>query len=528
MNRNIDRFVRQMRDQVAQLEVPREIADRFGGYRDDPVAFCREILDVESATRRSSGEAYQFAVLEDVATTPRVAVRSGHGIGKSAIDAWAAVWWLLTRPYSRVVVLAPEFSRQIRAILFSEIRKWVRRSKVPLPLNVMASRVLVQGHGEEWSATGMSTAGDVDRLEGFHAEGGVLVIVDEMKGVPSAAFDAVQGALTGFEDARLLVTSVPGGSGAGPFWKACQDTERWRVHHIPSTDSSLVSLAWVEDRAKDWGASSPLYQTRVLGGFASSGEGVLFPLTLLEAATGREPEGAVAVHSLGVDVARSVAGDFNCIVRHCQDGRVEVVRTWRSTDLMETTDAVMHTVVLSGATNIAVDVGGVGAGVADRLRELGHNVIDVHFGGAAADPKRFRNKRAEMFWNLREMLETGAVALPEDDELAADLSALRYIFTADGRIQIESKDDCRKRLGRSPDRADALVLALEATGAHGSADVEKAAEAFGDITDSLRTRGGMTDDLPPDVDPPSRQELGLADPIRPGMFDYVDDGRYRR
>ena len=125
-------------------------------------------------------------------------------------------------------MLAPEYSRQIRAILFSEMRKWVRRAAEPLPVTVHASRAIIDGYGEEWSATGMSAAGEVDRLEGFHAESGVLVIVDEMKGVPQDAFDAVQGALTGLEDSRLLVTSVPGGAGTGPFWKACQDERRWR------------------------------------------------------------------------------------------------------------------------------------------------------------------------------------------------------------------------------------------------------------------------------------------------------------
>ena len=150
----------------------------------------------------------------------------------------------------------------------------------------------------------------------------------------------------------------------------------------------------------------------------------------------------------------------------------------------------------------------------------------MHFGGGASDPKRFRNKRAEMFWDLREALEAGTVALPEDDELAADLSALRYEFTQDGRIQIESKDDCRKRLGRSPDRADALVLSLEAAGSGSALDMSGIAAEFEDITDSLRTRGGMVDDLPPEVDPPSRSELGLADyRIGIGFMDFPQDPR---
>ena len=176
MSRNIARYVRQLREQVARLEVPEVIEEQFGRYGKDPVSFCRDVLGVSSATRRSSGEPYQFTVLEDLQRFPRVAVRSGHGVGKSAIDAWAALWWLVTRPFSRVIVLAPEYSRQIRAILFSEMRKWTRRAGGRLPVTVYASRAIVEGYGEEWSATGMSAAGDVDRLEGFHAEGGVLVI----------------------------------------------------------------------------------------------------------------------------------------------------------------------------------------------------------------------------------------------------------------------------------------------------------------------------------------------------------------
>ena len=98
---------------------------------------------------------------------------------------------------------------------------------------------------------------------------------------------------------------------------------RWRVHHIPSPDSDHVSPVWVEDRAVGWGVGSPLYQTRVMGEFADAGEGVLFPLTLMESAIGRDVR-AAAGDTLGVDVARSTAGDLNCVAR-CQGGRVEIV-----------------------------------------------------------------------------------------------------------------------------------------------------------------------------------------------------------
>jgi phage terminase large subunit len=465
----LERYVRDLAAKAARLEVPQVVGEQFARYRDDPVGFVREVLGGQSATRRSTGSSYQFAILADLVHHPRVAVRSGHGVGKSALDAWAALWWLLSRPFSRVVVLAPEFSRQIRAVLFSEIRKWARRSARPLPVSVLAARVLVEGHGEEWSAVGMSTAGDVNRLEGFHAEGGVLVICDETKGIPQDAFDAVQGALTSLEDSRLLVTSVPGGAGAGPFWKVCQDPARWVVHHVPSTDSSLVAPSWCADRARDWGVGSPLYQTRVLGEFAEAGEGVLFPLPLLEAAMERPGDpSAMQPGSLGVDVARSVAGDLNVVAR-CFAGRLEIIETWRSPDLMHTVDRVLRIVATTGLRRAAVDVGGPGGGVADRLRQLGYDVLPVAFGGTAVDTgpasqvpasRRFRNRRAQLFWALREALERGQVALAEDDEVRADLAALRYGFTPDGRLVIEEKDAIRQRLGRSPDRADALALAL--------------------------------------------------------------------
>jgi hypothetical protein len=114
MTRNIDRWVRAMKADVEALQVPSRVEDAFGRYRDRPVTFCRDVLGADSATRRSDGSSYQFDVLNDVVRHPRVAVMSGHGVGKTAIDAWAALWWLLTRPMSRVLVLAPEYSRQIR------------------------------------------------------------------------------------------------------------------------------------------------------------------------------------------------------------------------------------------------------------------------------------------------------------------------------------------------------------------------------------------------------------------------------
>ncbi len=458
--RDLDRWLRQQRDRVERIEFPEAIEETFGQYRHDPVGFCREVLGVESATRLSDGELYQFTILQDVADHPRVVVKSGHGVGKSAVNAWAALWWLLTRSMSRVIIVAPEFSRQVRAVLFAEIRKWARRATVPLPVTVMAHRAIVEGYGEEWSALGLP-ATEPDRIEGLHSEAGVLLILDETKGISQGVYDALQGALTGLKENRLLVTSTPGGP-SGPFYRIwAKGGERWVHHHVPGTDSSIVHSQWCEDRAREWGIGSPLYQARVLGEFPDAGEGVLFPLSLLEDATQREleiPENARV--TLGVDVARSIAGDLNCIAVS-RGGNLERVITWRSADTMATVQRVVQEAAMYGAKRVVVDTTGIGAGVTDRLRQLGYEVDAVMFGGKASDAQRFRNIRSEMFWRLRELLERGKVALNVEDaeELIADLSALTYSFTQDGKIALDSKDEVRKRLGRSPDRGDAVALA---------------------------------------------------------------------
>lgn len=460
MNRTMDgenRRLDALERKIALLTVPRGRQADFARYREDPVAFREEILGYPSATRRSSGEPYQDVILQAVQSHSRVAIQAGHGVGKTRVLASLALWWLLPRPYSRVVIVAPQFERQVRGVVFSELARLARRARTPLPLQLLAGQVSVTGYGLSWGIVGLPATAP-DRIEGQHAEGGLLLLLDETKGVPQDCFDALMGALTGGEDSRLVVASTPGGT-SGPFYRACTDqTGRWKVFRLSAEDSSLVSPAWCADRGHDWGRESPLYQSRVQGEFADAGDGQLFGLALLEHAMGR-PAVENGTVTVGVDVARSISGDQNCIAV-ARGGKVERLVLWRSPDLMATVSRVAQEVAMTQSKTIRVDATGVGSGVVDRLRELRFPVEEVHFGGAASDPTRFRNLRAELFWGLRESLESGAAGLPDDDELVADLVGLRYAFDQAGRVIIEAKDETRRRLGRSPDRADAVALAL--------------------------------------------------------------------
>jgi phage terminase large subunit len=428
----------------------------FTEYRDDPARFVVEVLGVESAVRRSDGVLYQRVWLQSVLDHPRNAFLTGYGCGKTRFLAMASAWWLVTRPYSKVVICAPQLTRQVSQQAFAELRRVVRRATVRLPIEAFAHFANVEGHSAgEWGIIGLP-ATEPDRIEGQHAEGGLLLMLDETKGISQGVFDALQGALSGGDDSRLVVASTPGGT-SGPFWKACNSSS-WQVHTLSSEDSSLVSPQWCEDRANEWGKESALYVTRVQGRFADTADGQLFGLDLLDKSSQRSDQPSTGDVVLGVDVSRSVAGDQNCVCV-CRGGRVERFVLWRSPDLEPTIARIIQEALATSPKLIRIDAGGLGGGPADRLRALGFQIEAVNFGAGASDPSRYANKRSELYWSLREALERGSVTLPDDDELMADLTAIRYSFSQNGKVQLVSKEEIRQKLGRSPDRSDALVLA---------------------------------------------------------------------
>ena len=110
--------------------------------------------------------------------------------------------------------------------------------------------------------------------------------------------------------------------------------------------------------------------------------------------------------------------------------------------------------------HVFIDEIGMGAGVVDRLRELGHPVRGINVANRARQDEIFVNLRAEGYWTLADRFRAGTISIPYDNQLISQLATLRYDFDSRGRIKIESKDDIRKRGLPSPDRADALMLAF--------------------------------------------------------------------
>ena len=168
---------------------------------------------------------------------------------------------------------------------------------------------------------------------------------------------------------------------------------------------------------------------------------------------------AVGPLIVGVDPAR-FGDDRTAIVR--RKGRsAYFLETFEKRSTMEIAGIVHSLIRNENPAQVAVDVGGLGAGVVDRLMELGHEdvVVAINFGGAALDPQRFLNRRAEMWWSLRDWLDGDVpVMIPDRDDLHTDLCAPQYKYDSNARRKLESKDDIKKRGYRSTDCADALAL----------------------------------------------------------------------
>jgi hypothetical protein len=472
--------------------------------RRDPAWFFRHILG------RDPWDG-QVAIAESVRDNAETAVRSCHGIGKDWTAAGIALWfWACHRP-SLVLTTGPT-DRQVRHILWAELGKAHAAARMPLGGRLLQQELMIDLKQRAIGFTAPS--GDPDKFQGWHEEH-ILAILDEAAGIGSEIRLGIAGCLTsGF--ARLLEIGNPTDpscefaksfktAGVSKLGFSAFDTPNFTEFGITEDDIRkgtasegpwldkiagrplprpyLVTPAWVASRWHRWGESSPHVQSRILGRFPESGEDQLIKHKWIEAAQRRECVPSERPRNLlACDVARF--GSDNTIVGHRLDERFRIgKRRWGQIDTMETSGHIVRTLVETKASEVRVDVGGVGGGVVDRLGELGKPVVDVNFGSSPEDGERFVNKRAEIYWHLRERFEQGKIDIDESDEdLIAQLGTLKWGVNSQGRILIESKKEMKKRGLPSPDDADTCAMAMFDGGLEPS-DVES-------ILDTMRAAMG--------------------------------------
>lgn len=500
------RYLQELQTRAQELEARK--------YNSQPVLWAKERLGEYLWAK-------QREICESVVLNRYTAVQSCHDAGKSFVASRVGSWWLDAHTLGEafLVSTAPT-AAQVEAILWREITRAHKKGNLAGRIVSAGFPQWKMDDGELIGYGRKPNDYDDSAFQGIHARY-PLIIVDEAGGVPRGLFDAVDALATNEDARVLAIgnpddpgshfaqickpnsgwnviridglrtpnmTATEIGSGRYPLLAALMAEEGIEPNDEAVPEGIrplLLSPLWVEERLHRWvgpvsegeqtigqkAAQSALFTAKVRGLFPESGMSGVIPLGWVERAIDRWRDwNARRMHNhdlpgrrvIGVDVARE-GEDETCIVIR-QGWAVEEIRRYAGLDTMETVDRTLQVLDYPQALSV-VDVIGVGAGVVDRLRQMRRDVIA--FNASAQSGRRdvtgefgFQNDRAAAWWRMRELLDPSKgsqVMLPDDDHMRVDLTAPRWSIKQGAKIAIESKDDIRKRLGRSTDTGDAVV-----------------------------------------------------------------------
>lgn len=462
-------------------------------YVDDPVRWSQERL----------GEFWwskQREIAESVRDNRRTAVHSCHDAGKSYIASRIVCWWIDSHPPGTafVVSTAPTF-RQVRNILWREINKAVgvvdRRyaeemTGGPLPGRVNQTEWWIDKEIVAFGAKPKDEAGEdenatSDAFQGIHTDY-VLVVLDEACGVPESLWNAADALITN-EDSRILAIGNPDDP-TSRFKRVCDLGSEWNTIHIDgyetpnftdeevpqSVGKRLLSRVWVEEVTKEWGEDSAIFEAKVRGRFSMKAANSVVPQQWVEQCrverdyVNRDLETRGQGVQLGVDVG---AGGDESVIFAALGPMAELVKRDRDPDTMKTAGLILQAIHDYRPTSVKIDVIGIGKGIVDRLNEQkaaglpGLEDVAIHgvnVGTSSDRPKQFPRLRDQIWWEVgRGLSEFGGWDLSQiDDKTMADLCGPTFHYDSSRRTCVEPKAETKKRLRRSPDSADALLLAF--------------------------------------------------------------------
>lgn len=435
----------------------------------------------------------QVEIAEALIHHKKVAVKSCHGSGKSYFASVVVAWWVDTRYGTEAVVVstAPTFE-QVNKVLWRYIRQHHKKNE--LIGKVTQEDVWKDEYGEPlaWGRKPADT--NLHGFQGTHSSGGVLAVLDEACGLVESMWTGVESITTGAHD-RILAIGNPddiatefgrifhprsatraeeeknfGGEKSKEEWVkitiSAFDTPNFTKEEMPEiAKAGMVTPAWAEEKKHSWGEDSPRYKSKVLGEFSEDASSTLFPLGTLNKGTSTELEQEIPDDStpvLGVDVARM--GEDYTVVYSYHHGVLRLVDKWNKTGSVETAMKIVNLAWELGAKEVRIDGVGLGGPVVDFVvskSDARFEVVSMLGNGATPDPDKWFNARAYWYDDLRERMFRGMIDIAYDDvELQDELGDLQYHFNNPrNALQIEKKEEIRKRTGKSPDFADAAVYA---------------------------------------------------------------------
>ncbi len=440
------------------------LVDQVAKCIDDPLRFVKLVFDwghgdLEGHTGPDEWQAELLTAIGDWCRNGdnealQCATASGHGIGKGTVSAFIILWAMSCKKNLNGVVTA-NTKQQLETKTWRELALWHKRSLVKSWFEWTATKFYHVSSPESWYVSAIPwSEKNSEAFAGQHGEH-VLVLYDEASAIPSSIWEVSEGAMT-TPGAMWFAFGNPTRN-TGRF-RECfgKNKHRWRTRQIDSRDCKMTDKRKLNQWVEDYGEDSDFVKVRVRGEFPSASSMQFISGELVDGAMDREAKCYLEEPLImGVDVARF--GDDQSVVcfRRGRDARTIDWQDYRNIDTMQLAAHVAESVRLHQVDAVFVDGGGVGGGVVDRLRQLHVNVTEVNFGSKAEDA-RYQNKRAEMWGNMREWLPGGAI--PDDRELMDDLIGVEYGFTPTNKIQLEKKEDMKRRGLASPDLGDALAL----------------------------------------------------------------------
>lgn len=400
----------------------------------------------------------------DAVTPIRALTASGHGIGKSALVSILILFIMSTRPFAKGIVTA-NTGDQLRTKTWGELAKWKSLCITGHWFELNSGKGSLSMFHKSWPETWRVDAQtcreeNSEAFAGLHsATSTPFYVFDEASAVPDKIWEVAEGGLTDGEPLFAAFGNPTRNTGA---FSDKFGSGLWHKFKIDSRTARMPNKKLIDEWINEHGIDSDFVRVRVRGEFPRAGDMQFIPGDVAAQARRRAPGLYLQDDPLiaGVDVARG--GDDNCVIqfrrgKDAKSDKTYVIPGEKSRDSMVVISKLIMIFSRHKPNHIFVDETGIGGPIVDRLRQLGYPVTGVHFGGTADDEKKFKNKTAEMGWHCRRWLMDGG-AIPNNGQLEKELTSREFYHDDKDKLVLERKKDMKKRLGYSPDWADALYL----------------------------------------------------------------------
>lgn len=377
----------------------------------------------------------------------------------SALVSWLILWAMSTCRDTRGVVTA-NTEKQLRTKTWAEFAKWNRLCLTNHWFHKTATSYFSKDakYEDTWRFDVIPWSDkNTEAFAGLHNKGSrILAVFDEASAIDDLIWEVAEGAMTDKDTEIIWCVFGNPTVNTGRF-RECfgRFRHRWGNIKVDSRNSIMTNKEKIQQWIEDYGIQSDFVKVRVLGEFPSAGTDQFIPTTLVEAAQNRTVEVPFGAPKLmGLDPARF--GEDSSVFTRVHGRKLEEIHEYKGLDTMQLAAKAAELIKKYNPDHFFIDAIGIGAGIFDRLKQLGFSPIEVISSQKAEDQRQFFNKRVEMWSRMRDWLKLAEI--PHEIKLKDDLCGITYGHDAKSRLQLEKKVDMKRRGLSSPDRGDSLAL----------------------------------------------------------------------